>query len=139
MANLFRSRNIAIALVLLVLYLALQACFAMHALSAGTITTEYLGREVSRTSRQEGIYPNGKYRWTYEIPPFEHQFRMHEAVFEWNENHFVPPDAETEARDKWIGTCTLTPKSPWREIDFFGVLGPMEYTVYGDWYVESSP
>ena len=141
MANLSRTKKIAAAVVCLLLFLVLQLCLFCHAFSARTVTMEYLGREVcseSQLSREENFYSNGQHRWTYQIPPWEHDFRMHTATFEWNENHHVPPDASTTRSETWVGTCTLTPKSPWCQIDLFGILGPMKFSVYGDWYVEAS-
>ena len=141
MKKILRRRNIVIAILLVAAFLALQLCLMLHAMSARTRTLEYLGRGVfsaSQMSREENFYPNGKDRWTFQIPPFEEEFRMHTASFEWNDNRYVPPNADTDAADTWVGTCTLTPKSPWRYIDIFGILGPVECSVYGNWHVETS-
>ena len=139
MNKLLRRRNVVIAVLLVVAFLSLQVCLLLHTISAKIRTAEYLGRGVcsaSWISREEGFYPNGRDRCTFQIPPFEEEFRMHTASFEWNDNRYVPPDANTAAADTWVGTCTLTPKSPWRYIDVFGILGPVECSVYGDWHVK---
>ena len=141
MAKVFRARNLVLVGIGILAYLALQVCLLMYVGSADAVTVEYLGRGVfseSQLTREESFYPNGKDRWTFQIPPFDKNFRMHDASFKWNENRHVPPDAKTDRRDTWIGTCTLTPKSPWRQIDIFGVLGPIEYKLYGDWHTEAS-
>ena len=141
MANLLRARNIIVVLTGSLLYLAMQVCFFLHAASATTVAREYLGRGVfteSQMSREENFYSNGKDRTTFQIPKFNDKFRMHTASFNWNENRHIPPDASTNASDTWVGTCTLTPKSPWRQMDLFGVLGPIECSVYGDWMTDAS-
>jgi len=128
-SKIFRTRNLVAFVIGLLLFFSLQVCFFMHAFSARTITLDYLGRGVfseSQLSREEGFYSNGKDRWTFQIPKFEHR------------NRLVPPDAATNAIDTWVGTCELNPRSPWREIDVFGILGPFDCKVYGDWHVESS-
>ena len=140
MKQLLSCRNVVVISLLAMAFLGLQICLWMHTASAKTRTLEYLGRGVfseSQMAREQNFYPNGKDRWTFQIPPFNEKFRMHTASFEWNENRYVPPDANTKARDTWVGTCTLTPKTPWRYIDIFGILGPVECSVYGDWHVES--
>ena len=143
MANLLRKRNVVIAMLGLLLgllvFLALQACFLLHLANADAVMSEYMGRGVfyeSQLSRVKNFYPNGKERWTFKIPSFDENFRMHEASFRWNENRHIPPDSKTDLRDTWVGTCTLKPKSPWRQIDIFGVLGPTEIKLYGDWHIE---
>ena len=134
MAKLFRTRNIVCVAIMLLLYAALQIVFFLHAFSARTITVEYLGREVFMKSLEtrEGS------RYTIQTPPFNEEFRMHTASFRWNENHYIPPDGSTDPSDAWVGTCTLTPKSPWRQIDIFGVLGPIECHLYGDGRTDTS-
>ena len=136
MAKIFRVRYIIAVLVGLMLYVSLQICFFLHAASATTVTREYFGRGVfseSQLVREEGFYANGNDRVTFQIPKFNEDFRMHKASFKWNGNRHVPPDASTTASDTWVGTCTLTAKTPWRQMDLFGLLGPIECSLYGDW------
>ena len=126
MNKLLRRRNVVIAVLLVVAFLSLQVCLLLHTISAKIRTAEYLGRGVcsaSWISREEGFYPNGRDRCTFQIPPFEEEFRMHTASFEWNDNRYVPPDANTTAADTWVGTCTLTPKSPWRILTYSAFWG----------------
>ena len=140
MKRFFSFRNIATPLLLLIAFFSLQVVFFLNTYSAKAVTLEYLGRGVcfeSQMSIERDYYGKGKDRWTVQIPEFDEEFRMHTATFEWNENKHVPPDAETKLHDVWVGTCTLTPKSPWRYIDVFGILGPLECSVYGDWSVKS--
>ena len=103
MAKVFRARNLVLVGIGILAYLALQVCLLMYVGSADAVTVEYLGRGVfseSQLTREESFYP-----------PFDKNFRMHDASFKWNENRHVPPDAKTDRRDTWIGTCTLTPVS----------------------------
>ena len=112
----------------------------LHTASARTCAFEYLGREVlseSSGATDFDYYGEGEDRWNLKVPPFKYVFRMHTATFEWNDNGYIPPEAGIAHRDVWVGTCTLTPKAPWRYIDLFGHLGPFECSVYGDWHVES--
>ena len=100
-----------------------------------------MGRGVfaeSQMATEYDYYGEGKDRWNVRIPSFNETFRMHTASFKWNENTHVPPAAGIDRADVWVGTCTLTPKSPWRYVDVFGILGPTECSVYGDWRIQSS-
>lgn len=140
MSRILRLRNVILAVALLVLFLALQVTFWLHAASARINALEYLGREVfseSSTTIEDDFYGDGKNRRTLKIPKFNKQFRMHDTTFTWNPNPHIPPDASTERSETWVGTCRLKPKSPWREFDIFGWLGPMECKLYGDWHTET--
>ena len=141
MRRIFRPGNLIIAASILAAFLALQISFVLRTQSARAVTLEHLGRGVcgeSQLTRVDNFYGNGMDRWTLRIPAFDAKFRMHTTNFEWNENRHIPPDAKTAPRDTWVGTCTLTPKTPWRQIDVLGLLGPIECKVFGDWHVETN-
>ena len=140
MKRFFSCRKIAIAAFCGFAFIVLQVVLMLHAASARTCAFEYLGREVlseSSGATDFDYYGEGEDRWNLKVPPFKYVFRMHTATFEWNDNGYIPPEAGIAHRDVWVGTCTLTPKAPWRYIDLFGHLGPFECSVYGDWHVES--
>ena len=141
MTKLLRPKNIVLSILTLTCVATAQIVFFCHAFSARTVVSEYLGRETcleSQLNQELNFYPNGDSRWTLQIPDFDHEFRMHVVEFDWNENRHIPPDSATSPSDSWVGTCTVEPKSPWSYVDVFGVLGPFECKVYGDWRVESS-
>lgn len=136
-----RLRNLVILAAFSIAFLILQLTLFLHAESARAVTLEYMGRSVfseSQWPREEEYYDNGRDRVSLRVPVFDSKFRMHEATFAWIENSYIPPDADTDLTKMWVGTCTLTPKSPWRQIDVFGLLGPMQCHVYGDWHVETT-
>ena len=140
MRRFFSCRNVAITVFCVFAFIALQVVFILHAASARTCTFDYLGREVFLESSETvdwDFYGEDKHRWNLTVPPFKRKFRMHAATFEWNENRHIPPGDGIGLSDLWVGTCTLTAKTPWRQIDVFGHLGPFECSVYGDWHVEA--
>ena len=140
MKRLLSYKNICVIAFVAFIFLVLQVTLYLHTASTKTRTLEYLGRGVfaeSQPGTEYDFYGKGKDRWNVVIPPFNETFRMHTASFDWNPNTHIPPESGIDRSDVWVGTCTLTPKFPWRYIDVLGILGPVECSVYGDWHVES--
>ncbi len=132
---------IAICAIGLFAFIVLQGIFCFYAVSARTITVEYLGRGIfaeSEKATEYDYYGEGDHRWHIKVPAFNETLEMHTASFEWNPNNHIPFKPGMGRGSVWIGTCKLTPKSPWRYIDVFGFLGPFECSVYGDWRVDST-
>lgn len=124
---------------LLTLFLILQLVLSAHAYHAQTIVSDYMGDDVcfpTYETCEKDYYDNQRDRFTLTCPPFSQQFRMHTTTFRWNEEKKIPPNADTNLSEYVVGRCLLTPKPEWQMIDTFGLLGPIECFVYGDWRVK---
>lgn len=148
MKNLLCCRNVAIAVVATVAFALYQALLILNACLVREEAHVCFRRFIplaAEESREVGYYPNGKDRMTFSIPDDEattgldQRCGLYKIDFDWNEIRHIPPDADTNVADVWVGSCTFTPTISWWHLDVFGVVRHTEFNLYGDWRIESTP